>query len=385
MNIYSKKQRWKILLLIAALLIAIASFWFTHNLTSKLAEEERKKVELWATGMKQLAQTNNLNSDHRLILEIIENNETVPVILADENSKVLASRNLRQHKSKQEIIREMKEEHEPIVIRLPGGENQYIYYKDSNLLTQLFYFPIIQLGVVGLFLLVSYYAFSSARKAEQNQVWVGMSKETAHQLGTPTSSLMANLELLKMKMKDQTIVQEIEKDVNRLKKITDRFSKIGSQPVIQQENIIPILQHTIQYLKSRSPRKTVFSNNFEEYPQLYAPINKPLFEWVIENITKNAIDSMNGKGTVHFHIAPKEQLIFLDIRDEGIGIPKAKQKTIFQPGYTTKKRGWGLGLSLAKRIIETYHKGKIFVYSSEPKKGTTLRIVINRKNNHIID
>ena len=383
MNIYSKKQRWKILLLIAALIIAIASFWFTHNLTSKLADEERKKVELWATGMKQLAQTTNLNSDHRLILEIIENNETVPVILTDKNNKVLASRNIREHKSQQEIIREMKEEHDPIVIHLPGGENQYIYYKDSNLLTQLFYFPIIQLGVVGLFLLVSYYAFSSARKAEQNQVWVGMSKETAHQLGTPTSSLMANLELLKMMTEDQTIIREIEKDVDRLQKITDRFSKIGSQPVIQQENIIPILEYTIQYLKSRSPRKTVFSHNFEEVPQLFAPINKPLFEWVIENITKNAIDSMNGKGRIHFHLTGKGKQIFIDIQDEGKGIPKAKQKTIFQPGYTTKKRGWGLGLSLAKRIIESYHNGKIFVYSSELKRGTTLRIVINRKNNHV--
>ena len=382
MNIYSRKQRWKIILFIIALLIAVGSFWFTNNLTAQLAEEERKKVELWAMGMKRIIEENNLNEDYRLTLKVIESNETIPMVWADAQDSVLSSRNIKKKYKEtgkmQGLIREMKEENEPITIELPNGKKQYIYYKDSTLLTQLFYFPIIQLGVVGIFLLISYYAFSSSRKAEQNQVWVGMSKETAHQLGTPTSSLMANLELLKLKLEDKTILREIEKDINRLQKITERFSKIGSKPAIRQEDIVPVLYNTLNYLKSRSSKKIRFEFNINPEQKVYAPINGALFEWVIENITKNAIDSMEGKGEVRFHLSEKEQHIFLDIKDQGKGISKVKQKTIFRPGYTTKKRGWGLGLSLSKRIIEEYHRGKIFVQDSDINKGTTMRLVLRK-------
>jgi K+-sensing histidine kinase KdpD len=380
MNIYLRKQRWKLLLLITALLIAIGSFWFTNNLTNKLAEEERKKVELWAMGMRKITKQENLDGDYRLSLKVIESNETVPMVWANSQDSVLSSRNVKkkykENGNMQKLIKEMKNENKPITINLPSGETQYIYYKDSTLLTQLFYFPIIQLAVVGLFLLISYYAFSSSRKAEQNQVWVGMSKETAHQLGTPTSSLMANLELLKLKLSDQTIINEIEKDINRLNKITERFSKIGSTPSIKQENIVPVIVNTLNYLKSRSSRKIHFSTNFKEDEVCYAPINLSLFEWVLENLIKNAMDSMEGKGTVTVALTKKEQQVIIDIKDEGKGISKVKQKTVFRPGYTTKIRGWGLGLSLSKRIIEDYHNGRIFVHESEVNKGTTMRILL---------
>ena len=383
MNIYSKKQWWKLSLLIAALLIAVGSFWFTNNLTNKLAEEERKKVELWAMGMRKIAQSQNLDDDYRLSLKVISSNETVPMVWANSRDSVLSSRNVKnkykENDRMHELIQEMKDENEPITIELPSGEKQFIYYKNSTLLTQLFYFPIIQLGVVALFLLISYYAFSSSRKAEQNQVWVGMSKETAHQLGTPTSSLMANLELLKLKLEDQTIISEIEKDINRLNKITERFSKIGSMPSIKHENIVPVLLNTLNYLKSRSSKNIRFETNFEEGETVYAPINQPLFEWVIENLVKNAIDSMNGKGRICLNLSKKEQQVLLDVTDEGKGIPKSKQSTIFRPGFTTKKRGWGLGLSLSKRIVEEYHNGKIFVYQSEVNKGSTIRILLKER------
>jgi len=383
MNIYSKKQWWKLSLLIAALLIAVGSFWFTNNLTNKLAEEERKKVELWAMGMRRIAQSQNLDEDYRLSLKVISSNETVPMIWADSRDSVLSSRNVKnkykENDRMQALIEEMKAENKPITIELPSGEKQFIYYKNSTLLTQLFYFPIIQLGVVALFLMISYYAFSSSRKAEQNQVWVGMSKETAHQLGTPTSSLMANLELLKLKLEDQIIIDEIEKDINRLNKITERFSKIGSLPSIKHENIVPVLLNTLNYIKSRSSKNTLFETNFREGQTVYAPINLALFEWVVENLVKNAIDSMNGKGTVYMNLSKGEQQVILDVNDEGKGVPKAKHGTIFRPGFTTKKRGWGLGLSLSKRIIEEYHNGKIFVHQSEVNKGTTIRILLKER------
>jgi signal transduction histidine kinase len=245
-------------------------------------------------------------------------------------------------------------------------------------LTQLFYFPIIQFGVIALFLFVSYLAFSTSRKAEQNQVWVGMSKETAHQLGTPTSSLMANMELLRLKNVDETLLSELEKDVQRLEKITDRFSKIGSAPKLQRENIIKVITDTISYVRARSSEKVIFETNFSENDQIFVPLNIHLFEWVIENLCKNAIDSMGGIGNISIHLDDRIQFLFIDISDTGKGIPKSKFKTIFQPGYTTKQRGWGLGLSLSERIIESYHRGRIFVNHSEVNKGTTMRIVLKK-------
>ena len=383
MNIYHRKQRWKIYLLIAALFIVVGSFMYTNDLTRRLAREERKNVELWAKSMKELTQNRDLDRDYSFILEVIKDNETVPMILTDENEQVIDMRNVSlSGKNREEeldrLIEEMKSEHQPIEIALPHGK-QYIFYKDSTLLTRLSFFPLIQLAVVALFLLISYYAFSTAKRAEQNQVWVGMSKETAHQLGTPTSSLLASLELLKMEnLNNPSLVPEIEKDINRLGKITERFSKIGSRPSLRPENISGVLMNAVHYIKSRVSRKVEFILHFDENREIYVPVNKALFEWVIENLFKNAIDSMNGEGKIQLSVSEKNNMLYIDITDEGKGIPKSKYKTIFQPGYTSKKRGWGLGLSLAKRIVEQYHSGKIFVHHSELDKGSTFRIILRR-------
>lgn len=383
MNIYSKKQTWKIVLLVFAILIGVASFFITNNLVKKLSVEERKKVELWALGTRQLSGVESDETDYSFIIEVLKNNETVPVILTDKDGNIISSRNLdpkRENDSvylKKQLLK-MKSANEPFVINLLDGDKNLIYFKESTLLTQLFYFPLIQLGVIVLFLFVSYIAFSTSRKAEQNQVWVGMSKETAHQLGTPTSSLLANLELLRLKNVDETLISELEKDIHRLEKITDRFSKIGSAPKLKNENIIKILIDAVNYVKVRSSEKIVIKSNFSENDQFLVPLNVHLFEWVIENICKNAIDSMGGTGNISINLKDQVQHLIIDITDEGKGIPKSKFKTVFQPGYTTKQRGWGLGLSLSKRIIESYHKGRIFVFHSEVNKGTTMRIILKK-------
>lgn len=383
MNIYSKKQKWKLFLLFIAIIIGVSSFVITNNLVKKLSIEERKKVELWALGMRQLSALDNEDKDYTFILEVIKNNETVPVILTDIDGEIISSRNLDPNKEDDpqylsSELEKMKKDNDPIEIILLDGNKNFIYYKESILLTRLFYFPIIQFGVLLLFLLVSYLAFSSSRKAEQNQVWVGMSKETAHQLGTPTSSLLASLELLKLKSVDDKIVSEFEKDVNRLEVITERFSKIGSQPKLDRQNIIQVLNNAVEYIKARSSKRVNFEFNFSENDEIMVPFNTSLFEWVIENLCKNAIDSMEGQGNIKINIDDRIQFLFIDIIDDGKGIAKSKYKTIFQPGYTTKQRGWGLGLSLSKRIVEIYHAGKIFVNHSEIDKGTTMRIVLKK-------
>ncbi|MCX6290501.1 MAG: HAMP domain-containing sensor histidine kinase [Bacteroidetes bacterium] len=383
MNIYTQKQRWKILLLIAALLIGAASLWYTNKLVKNLAEEERKKIELWAEATKKLADITDVNADLNFLSNVIGNNTTIPVIMTDGKDELVSYRNLDSAKARdKEYIREqvviMRQQHEPIEILLPGGNKNYILYRDSTLLVKLRYYPYFQLAVIALFLIVSYLAFSSSRKAEQNQVWVGMAKETAHQLGTPLSSLIAWLEFLKLKGTDTAYTSEIEKDVQRLQTITDRFSKIGSAPALQKENVKDVLQHSIDYIKSRTSARVDFSiSNSANIPVL-APMNIPLFEWVIENLLKNSIDAMSGSGSIKMTITDQHQFVYIDISDTGKGIPKSSYKTIFKPGYTTKSRGWGLGLSLSKRIIEDYHDGQIFVKSSESNKGSTIRIVLKK-------
>ena len=271
----------------------------------------------------------------------------------------------------------MREQHEPIEISFGPDMKQYILFKDSDVLVRLRYYPYFQLAVIALFLFVSYLAFSSSRKAEQNQVWVGMAKETAHQLGTPLSSMLAWLELLKMKGTGTEYTSEIEKDLQRLQTITDRFSKIGSAPALKRENVYTVMQHSVDYIRSRSSDKTVFKLEAPDY-EVNVPMNVPLFEWVIENLLKNALDAMSGTGSINVKISDQQQFVYIDISDSGKGVPKNAYKTIFKPGYTTKSRGWGLGLSLSKRIIEEYHGGQIFVKSSELGKGTTFRIVLNK-------
>lgn len=383
MNIYTQKQRWKILLLLAALLIGSASLWYTNKLVQKLSEEERKKIELWAEATRKLADVNEVNSDINFLSNVISNNTTIPVIWANDKFEVISYRNLDSTRAQKpewlkKKLAEMQADHEPIEIRIGQTLVQYILYSDSELLTRLRYYPYFQLGVISLFLLVSYLAFSTSRKAEQNQVWVGMAKETAHQLGTPLSSLVAWLELLKMKGLSEEYSTEIEKDLQRLQSITDRFSKIGSAPALSRANLHTVLEHSVGYIRSRSSGKVIFTLNPTQN-EVTVPLNIPLFEWVIENILKNAIDAIGGNGNITLNIIDQQQFVYIDISDTGKGITKGAYKTIFKPGYTTKSRGWGLGLSLSKRIIEEYHNGHIFVKHSEVNKGTTFRIVLNKQ------
>lgn len=383
MNIYSRKQSWKKLLLLAAVGIAVWSLWYTNQLVEKLSEEERKKVKLWAQGTRELASMENPDADISFIFEVIKNNETVPVILTDGQGRIISHRNLDSTKVDkdgyvEEQLHRMKENTQPIVIEMPDGSKNYIYYYESTILTRLFYYPMIQLAVIALFVIIAYLAFSYSRRAEQNQVWVGFSKETAHQLGTPISSLMATVELLRMKGGNEKILPEMEKDVDRLQTITERFSKIGSEPELLSENLSLLLIHSAGYIRKRTSERIEFRFNYDLEKEIIAAVNRPLFEWVIENLSKNAIDAMSGNGLLEYSLSEKGGQIFIDVRDTGKGIPKSKQKTVFRPGYTTKKRGWGLGLSLSKRIIENYHKGKIYVLRSEAGKGTTFRIVLGK-------
>lgn len=325
---------------------------------------------------------NNLISS--FISEVVINSASLPVIYTDSTQKeIIAYGNLDESIALTDTtffyskIREMKVQNNPIEVELVSGAKNYIFYQDSFLLLQLKSYPYIQFMIIGVFLIVAYSFFRSTWKSEQNQVWVGMSKETAHQLGTPISSLLAWVELLEVQYEDDSSIGEMRKDINRLETIADRFSKIGSKPVLKPHNLEEVLENAITYLQKRISKKVSFQINSMEITQT-VNLNLALFEWVIENITKNGVDAMEGEGAMTYEIIEKDKkTIYLDITDTGKGISKSKQKTIFEPGFTTKQRGWGLGLTLVKRIIENYHKGQIFVKKSEINKGTTFRIVLD--------
>ena len=381
MDIYNKRRRWKFIILLLASTISLFSLYYTNYIVQELKVEERKKMELYAFALKKLAEINNLEADMSLVTEILTHNTTVPLILTNENDSILAFVNFNEKKARNELfmqqeLKQIKESREPIIISLSNNVIQKVYYKDSTVLTLLFWYPIVQIIVFALFVFVSYLAFSNSRKAEQNRVWIGMSKETAHQLGTPISSLLAWVELLKNYPEIQKYIPEIEKDIERLDTIARRFSKVGSTPELKSESIVELLKSSINYMQYRTTAKISFICNININPDKQTLLNKSLFEWVIENIIRNAVDAMHGQGEIHIsaHIAGQKTII--DIADTGKGIPKRTHKTVFAPGYTTKQRGWGLGLSLSKRIIENYHKGKIFIKSSEINKGTTLRIIL---------
>ncbi len=506
MNIYSKQQAWKFGLITVAILIFLFSvlysniivkriaqeeekkviLWaeaikekaklvkYTQELFAKLQHEERKRGKLWAEGMKRLITLDTNGDDINFIFEVVKGNETLPVILTNAEGKVISSRNLdpllqsdasylqaeiKKMKSlyppieinilnktknylyyrdsrlfielktnlnslissfisevvinsaslpviytdqsqkrvlaygnlSQErvdlidttyfypLIQEMRSKKEPLKVELGTGEVNYIFYQESTLLTQLKFYPYIEFTIIGIFLIVAYSFFNSNRKSEQNQVWVGMSKETAHQLGTPISSLLAWVELLEDDLEDNMAIREMQKDIERLQTIADRFSKIGSTPVLESYDLGEVLDNSLVYLKKRISKKVTFSTNYQVEGKVQ--LNVSLFEWVIENITKNAVDAMEGKGHIDYTITQHNNQVYLDITDTGKGIPKRKQKTIFEPGFTTKQRGWGLGLTLVKRIIDIYHNGDIFVKKSEQNKGTTFRIVLHLVKN----
>lgn len=384
MDYYFKKRRWKILLLLLAVGIGIGSFYYTNWLVKNMAKEERKSVELWANATQRLANFDiNSNLDITFLVDILNRNTTIPIIITDSLDQIGENRNIEYDESNKDKVlsrelRKMKDENDPIVISVSETEKQYLYYRDSILLENLKYYPIVQFAVIFLFILVAYLAFNSSRNAEQNQVWVGMSKETAHQLGTPISSLMAWVELLKMQKVDDKLIQEFEKDTQRLQKITERFSKIGSVPELTRTDVSETIRSTVEYLKTRSSLNVKFILDFDQQKKYEAPLNASLFTWVIENLCKNAIDAMNNNGTIQISLADKADHLSIEVSDTGKGISKAYFKTVFQPGFTTKKRGWGLGLSLARRIVENYHKGKIYLKQSEINKGTTFRIILNK-------
>ena len=382
MKIFGHKTFWKLFLLLIAVLVGMGSLIYTESLVSKLKVEERRNVQLWAEATR-LISLPDTSQNVEFLSTIIENNNTVPVILTDESDSIISVRNFDAHKTGdyryiKEQLEKIKERNKPIVNNLEKGHYNLIYYKDSIILTMLIYYPYIQLGIIIFFILVSYLAFRSSRKAEQNQVWVGMSKETAHQLGTPTSSLAGWIEILEQKHPGISITKELALDVQRLEKITERFSRIGSKPVIKSDNIIGIISRTVDYLKLRTSSKVKIITDYNPDEKVVVPVNAALFEWVIENVFKNAVDSMEGIGEITVRITETERHALIDISDTGKGIPKSAFKKIFNPGFTTKQRGWGLGLSLAKRIIEDYHNGKIFVRHSEVGKGSCIRIVMNR-------
>ena len=498
MDLYTKKKRWKVILLISGILIISASLFYTNLLVSQFARSERKNVKLWADAVhrkirlvkytdiffKQLRKAerervevlvdvykrllgNTNNQDLTFYLNILKKNNSIPVVLIDSKGKILNSRNLYPSEDTAkylrgkiledfsvyppiripftnnklyyrnsvffiqlqeilndyistfmaeitanaanvpviitdstqqnilqfgnlndvrmsnpvyatQILHEMKSQNEPIEINFIDQGKSYIYYKNSDLLTKMRWFPVAQILVIGIFLALAYVLFSSSRKSEQNRVWAGMAKETAHQIGTPLSSILAWVELIKMDESNALqAADEIKKDVKRLEIITERFSKIGSAPSLEEDNLTRIIYDTVEYLKARSPRKVQYQILFPREKEIILPVNAALLSWVLENLCKNAIDAMNGKGNISIDLQEDNKQVTVDIIDTGKGISLTEQKAIFNPGYTSKKRGWGLGLSLAKRIIQQYHKGKIYVKNSS-SKGTTFRIILKK-------
>jgi len=488
MNLYSKKQRWKIVLMLAALLIASGTIWYTSYIASKVQKEERQKVKLWSEAIRKKAdlvkltnqsfsalaneerkkvelwvmatkEMDEVRSDYTFPLNIIQSNTTIPLILVDDkgyisssvnidndhpdtlqkylqdyaadsnfievknqkiyyrnsdsfydlqvkrdsliasfnndlvdntalvpvlfidaNSKELIATNIEDVEltTTEQIEKQialMESENLPIEIKLDEDNTGQIYFQESLTLKQLRYFPYIMLSIITLFLFIGYLLFSTFRRAEQNQVWVGMAKETAHQLGTPLSSLMAWLEILKSQGVEESSVVEMNKDIVRLETVSNRFSKIGSASKKEESNIYDVIHHSLDYLKSRVSKKVNISIQCDD-KTICPLLNIPLFEWVIENLTKNAVDAMAGEGEMIYKIYKENQSVIIEVSDTGKGIPSSKLKTVFEPGYTTKKRGWGLGLSLVRRIIEEHHNGKVTVKHSQIDKGTTFRIVL---------
>ncbi|QJD94898.1 HAMP domain-containing histidine kinase [Mucilaginibacter robiniae] len=399
-NPYQRKKRWKYLLLIFAVIIASSSLLYTQYLVKNIAKSERTRAQVWAITMKQILSTDD-NDQLNYFFEV-RDSLTVPALVTDEKGDFKFQRGLDTNKTfiptqgitelagkkKYDLayfqgeLSIMKDQHRPIKIKVPESFGGYwlVYYKDSLLLTELRIFPYIQLTIIAVFLVVAYTAFSSARKSEQNQVWVGLAKETAHQLGTPISSLLAWIELLKDKFdaEDDPLIAEMANDVQRLEIVADRFSKIGSKPVLEPHSVYAVVKDFMDYFKVRVSDKISFELNGN--PQFMASLNVPLFAWVVENLLKNAVNAIEGKGSIKVNInsSKTKNLIYIDVIDTGKGIARSKFKTVFRPGYTTRKRGWGLGLSLTKRMVENYHNGQIFVKDSELGKGTTFRIILKK-------
>ena len=380
MNAYRNKIFWKTFILVCATLIGGISLYYTNVLARSMADEEQKRMQIWAEATRQIIISNNEN-EINFCLEIIRNNTTIPVILTDDENNVISTMNVpdlidNDTAYYRERLAEMAANHDPIVINLPMNHKNYIYYDDSTVLKQLAHFPFIQMSIIAIFLMVAYLAFSSSRRAEQNKVWIGMSKETAHQLGTPISSLMAWIEILKQDESNASYVAEMQKDIDRLQMIADRFSKIGSLPTLQPCNLSEAINTAVGYMRTRVSDNITLDVKDNTEHDVMVKLNTSLFNWVIENMIKNAIDAMEGKGCITIKLNETLKFAEILITDTGKGLAKNQFKAIFAPGYTTKERGWGLGLSLVQRIVKNYHRGKIMVQSSEIGVGTTFKILL---------
>jgi signal transduction histidine kinase len=392
-EIYEQKTRWKWYLGVAGLTIVLISMVYTHYLVGKLKDEEANRMQLYRKTLELLGDSEN-QLDERVagfLTEIQTSNNNIPVILTDErfnihdavNFRGVDSFDIHNPKDSAYIFQQLKAmkagEYQPIKVKIGDQVVQQIFYKDSTILTALKFYPLFQLCLIIAFIGFGYSAFSMARRAEQNRVWAGMAKETAHQLGTPITAILAWIDLLKSAHEDDPntleITYELEKDVSRLELVADRFSKIGSEPELQPADIRDAVLRVGEYMQKRAPRKVKFDfEPVEATKPLLVNMNEHLFEWVLENLMRNALDALDGVGSISAEISQNDRFVVVDISDTGKGIPQNKFKTIFNPGYTTKKRGWGLGLSLAKRIIEEYHNGQIFVKKSAPNTGTTFTI-----------
>lgn len=366
-----------------ALLIVGLSMYYTHQLTKEMAEEERQRISLWAEATQRLV-TDTDGSDLVFLMKVIEGNTSIPVLVVDETDNVTIYRNIEipegdDGKYIRQMVKKFQRENKPIEISIDENIKHTLYYGNSTMLNKLEYYPYIQWGIILAFFAIIFFVFASAKRSEQNRVWVGLSKETAHQLGTPISSLLAWVEILKEEKVNPDLMTEMEKDVNRLRTIAERFSKIGSIPELTPTNLDTLLQNSLSYMRKRTSDKVQITYHFKDEMPITLALNQPLFEWVIENLCKNAIDAMSGEGHINVEVAQEKEKVIIDVSDTGKGIPKSKFDAIFSPGFTTKKRGWGLGLSLVKRIIEEYHKGKIFVKHSEIDKGTTFRIILDKQ------
>ena len=384
MNLFQNRNRSKILLFLFAVSIIFFTLWYTQRLASSIAKEEIKKASEIADAYKVLNSNTTDELDLSKALDKIKDNSTIPVIWANEKDEILAEKNFDTTKINQNKkylegeLKKLKTIKQYIKIQLPDSEIQYLYYKDSDLLVSIRKYPFYVLALVALFFIISYAAFTSARRAEQNQVWVGLAKETAHQLGTPLSSLSAWIEILREKLNtsdDDMMFDDMQKDIDRLVLIAERFSKIGSIPELQRHRVTDIIQNGIDYMSKRASKKIHIFMLKETDTNMMAMLNPPLFEWVLENLMKNALDAMDDTGEIHVKAIERDGFVTIDITDTGKGISKNNLDQVFAPGFSTKKRGWGLGLTLARRIIEEYHHGKISVASSS-SKGTTFRIVL---------
>jgi two-component system, sporulation sensor kinase D len=395
MNPNAHQRFWKYFLLAFALVIAIGSLLYTGYLVRSIKKSERTRAEIWALSIKQMFSSDD--NDFLNYVFAVRDSLSVPAMIVDSKGDIITTKGLDPNRTYIKVpdvpgvkkikkydptyfqaeLESMKAAHEPIKLKVMGN-NWFVYYHDSFVLTQLKIFPYIQLSVIAIFLLVAYTAFNTSRKSEQNQVWVGLAKETAHQLGTPISSLMAWTELMKEKFnaEDDPLIAEMENDIRRLEIVADRFSKIGSQPILEEHSVYEVVNDFVNYFKVRVSNKIHFQ--IDGNTLLKAGLNIPLFDWVLENLLKNAVNAIENAGEIKVDISGSKtrNQIYIDVTDTGKGIPRSKFETVFQPGYTTRKRGWGLGLSLTRRMVENYHSGQIFVKDSEIGKGTTFRIVL---------